>query len=159
MLGLCGGYQMLGQKIHDPDGIEGESGWIDGLGLLDIETTLTPKKSLENRAAKHLASGEMMDGYEMHLGKSVGPACALPFAEIEGRAEGAVARDGQIAGTYLHGIFSSDGFRKSYLASFGVHTSDLAYNSLVDDTLNQLADHMENHVDLYRLFEIAKEAH
>ena len=158
VLGLCGGYQMLGQKIHDPDGIEGASGSIDGLGLLDIETTLTPKKSLENRVAKHLATGEMMAGFEMHLGESYGPARALPFAEIDGRAEGTVARDGQIAGTYLHGIFSSDGFRKSYLASFGVQTSDLAYNTLVDETLNQLADHIESHVDLDRLYEIAKEA-
>ena len=107
VLGLCGGYQMLGHKIHDPDGIEGANGSIDGLGLLDIETTLTPKKSLANRTAKHLASGEVMGGYEMHLGKSDGPAREFPFAEIEGRAEGAVARDGQIAGTYLHGIFSS----------------------------------------------------
>ncbi|MEP4126727.1 MAG: cobyric acid synthase, partial [Lentilitoribacter sp.] len=134
VLGLCGGYQMLGKKIHDPDGIEGASGSIDGLGLLDIETILTPKKSLENRVAKHLASGEMMDGFEMHLGESDGPARARPFAEIEGRPEGAVARDGQIAGTYLHGIFSSDDFRKSYLASFGLQTADLSYNSLIDET-------------------------
>ena len=158
VLGLCGGYQMLGQKIHDPDGIEGESGSIDGLGLLDIETVLTPKKSLVNRTAKHLASGEMMEGFEMHLGESDGPARDHPFAEIEGRAEGAVACDGQIAGTYLHGIFSSDDFRKSYLASFGLQTSDLSYNSLIDETLNQLADHMETHVDLDRLYEMAKEA-
>ena len=158
VLGLCGGYQMLGRKIHDPDGIEGASGSIDGLGLLDIETTLTPKKSLVNRTAKHLISGEMMDGFEMHLGESDGPARGRPFAEIEGRAEGAVARDGQIAGTYLHGIFSSDDFRKSYLASFGLQTSDLCYNSLIDETLNQLADHMETHVDLDRLFKMAREA-
>lgn len=155
VLGLCGGYQMLGRTIHDPDGIEGPAGSIEGLCLLDVETTLTQKKSLALQTARHCETGLALSGYEMHLGETRGPGCAHPFATIGARAEGAVARNGQIAGTYLHGIFTQDRFRHAYLAGFGAASGGIAYRPLVEETLDGLAAHLERYAAVDRLLEIA----
>jgi len=156
VLGLCGGYQMLGRMIHDPDGIEGRRESIEGLGLLDVETILTGEKLLEIRNACHCATKEAFTGYEMHLGKTTGPDCANPFARIDQRNEGATARNGQIAGTYLHGIFSDDAFRHAYLREFGLKNSTISYRASVEETLTKLARHLEDHVALDALLAIAK---
>jgi len=156
VLGLCGGYQMLGRMIHDPDGIEGRRESIEGLGLLDVETILTGEKSLEIRTACHSATNKAFTGYEMHLGKTTGPDCDNPFACIDQRDEGATARNGQIAGTYLHGIFSDDAFRHAYLREFGLKSSDISYQARVEETLDKLARHLEEHVALDALLAIAK---
>ena len=156
VLGLCGGYQMLGRMVHDTHGVEGKPGSIEGLGLLDIETVLTGEKRLENASARHVPSGETLTGYEIHLGRSEGPDCARPFAEISNRKDGAISANGLVEGTYLHGIFSSDGFRTAYLAGLGGSgANDFAYDAMIDATLDALGAHMEQHVDLNLLLEIA----
>ncbi len=156
VLGLCGGYQMLGRVIHDPDGVEGSPGSAEGLGLLDVETTLTGDKTLETITATHLASGETMAGYEIHLGRTEGVDCACPFAEVSGRKDGAVSASGLVAGTYLHGIFSSDAFRAAWLKDLGAPDGPVdAYDAMIDATLDALAAHMEAHVDLDLLLDIA----
>ena len=154
VLGLCGGYQMLGRKIHDPQGLEGPARSIDGLGLLDIETTLLPDKTLTRINGIH-ANGYAIDGYEIHLGHSAGPDCVRPFATIKGRGDGATSADGRVTGTYIHGCFSSDEFRRSFLGNLGVATSDLAFERLIETTLDGLADHLEQHLDCDQLLELA----
>jgi len=157
VLGLCGGYQMLGRIVHDPEGFEGKPGSVEGLGLLDIETVLTRDKTLENVTARHVSSGKTLTGYEIHLGRSEGPDCDRPFAEISNRKDGAISANGLIEGTYLHGIFSSDGFRAAYLAGLGAKAArSEAYDAMVDATLDALGAHMEGHVDLDLLLEIAR---
>jgi len=156
VLGLCGGYQMLGMMVHDPEGFEGKPGSVKGLGLLDIETTLTGDKTLENVTARHVPSGESLTGYEIHLGRSEGPDCAKAFADISGRMDGAISASGLIEGTYLHGIFSSDAFRAAWLAQLGAKvTQTQAYDAMVDAVLDALGQHMETHVNLDLLLEIA----
>ena len=156
VLGLCGGYQMLGRMVHDPESVEGNQGSVEGLGLLDIETTLTSDKTLENTTARHIPSGKAINGYEIHLGRSEGPDCARPFAEISSRKDGAISANGLIEGTYLHGIFSSDDFRAAWLKQLGAPaTQTHAYDAMVDATLDALGAHMETHVNLDLLLEIA----
>jgi len=156
VLGLCGGYQMLGRMVNDTHGVEGKPGSTEGLGLLDIETVLTGEKRLENATARHLPSGETLTGYEIHLGRSEGPDCARPFAEISNRKDGAISANGLVEGTYLHGIFSSDGFRTAWLAGLGGSgANDFAYDAMIDATLDALGAHMEQHVNLDLLLEIA----
>ncbi|MGL4975961.1 MAG: cobyric acid synthase, partial [Bosea sp. (in: a-proteobacteria)] len=155
VLGLCGGYQMLGRSIADPDGIEGPVGSVAGLGLLDIDTVLTGDKILRPVSARHLASGEQVTGYEIHLGRSAGLDCARAVLEIDGVADGAASPDGRVQGCYVHGLFTSDGFRKAFLAGFG-HRSALAYEATVEGTLDELADHCERHLDIEAIIAIAR---
>ncbi len=157
VLGLCGGYQMLGTKIHDPKGLEGPVQTVDGLGLLDIETTLLPDKTLTRVSAKHLVSGTDIEGYEIHLGNSQGADCARPFAKMGDRNNGATSTDGLVTGTYIHGCFSSDAFRRSFLKSIGAKTSNLAFEQLIETTLDELAAHLEEHLDLDQLLSLAGE--
>jgi adenosylcobyric acid synthase len=157
VLGLCGGYQMLGQKIHDPEGLEGPAGSVEGLGLLNIETTLLADKTLTRVKATHMASGQEIEGYEIHLGSSNGPDCARPFARIGNHDDGAISPDGLVSGTYIHGCFASDGFRSSYLKTLGAESSDLAFETLVEKTLDELAAHLEQHLNLDQVLEMAGE--
>jgi adenosylcobyric acid synthase len=155
VLGLCGGYQMLGRTISDPQGIEGPAGTVDGLGLLDVHTRLTADKSLTSVSATHNASGERFSGYEIHLGRTDGEDCARPFADIDGRPEGALSVDGRISGTYIHGCFGSDGFRQAFLQSLGAKPGKLDYAHSVDQALDRLAEHLAAHLDLNRLLSLA----
>ncbi|WP_286189879.1 cobyric acid synthase [Labrenzia sp. R4_2] len=159
VLGICGGYQMLGKTISDPDGIEGTAGTVEGLGLLDVETMLTPDKSLVEAEGKHLASGASVKGYEIHIGRTSGPDCARPYLHIRDaggtpKLDGGQSSDGRIAGTYLHGLFTDDGFRKAYLKGFGA-LSDLAYEHQIDVVLDDLAKHLEGVLDTEAILEIA----
>ena len=156
VLGLCGGYQMLGQRIHDPLGLEGPAQSIAGLGLLDIETVLVPDKTLSRVDAIH-ASGNKIVGYEIHLGNSAGPDCTRPFAKVGDRNDGATSANGLVTGTYIHGCFSSDAFRRSFLKSLGAKTSNLIFEQRVEITLDELAAHLEQHIDLDRLLSLAGE--
>jgi adenosylcobyric acid synthase len=158
VLGICGGYQMLGKRISDPDGIEGPPGTDEGLGLLEIETVMRPEKRVRSASGHHLASGEPVSGYEIHLGDTTGPDCVRPFLRIEGCSDGAQSADGRVTGTYLHGLLGSDGFRGTWLASLGAERSGLAYGPLVDQTLDSLADHLEAHLDIDGLLTIARQA-
>jgi len=152
ILGICGGYQMLGRSIHDPHGIEGSPGSSEGLGLLDVTTTLEPTKQLRVENGVHLASGTSLTGYHMHMGVTQGPDTARPFAQIGGQPEGAVSNDGETIGTYLHGAFASDAFRHAFL-----HTgSRTAYDTSIEAALDGLAAHLTRHLDLDQLLHLAK---
>lgn len=155
VLGLCGGYQMLGRVISDPDGIEGPAGSVAGLGLLDVETVLTGDKITAPVSARDLATGQSVSGYEIHLGRTTGSDCARPVLDIAGRSDGATSPDGRIAGTYVHGLFGADGFRAAWLGRFG-RTSGLNYAGSIEATLDALADHCETHLDIDRIIAIAR---
>ncbi|MBS8259663.1 cobyric acid synthase [Roseibium polysiphoniae] len=160
ILGICGGYQMLGRMISDPDGIEGAPGTVEGLGYLDVETILTPEKSLVEAAGKHLLTGAEVSGYEIHIGRTSGPDCGRPMLHIREasgapKLDGAVSGDGRVCGTYLHGLFTADSFRQAYLQGFGA-TSDLAYDVSIDAVLDDLASHLETSMDIARMLEIAR---
>lgn len=157
VLGICGGYQMLGSVIKDPDGIEGPAGQVQGLGLLKVETTMTPKKTLTEVWGRDLGSGADVEGYEIHIGETQGPDCLRPWLEIEGSQEGASSEDGLIRGCYVHGIFSSDAFRRAYLTNLGAETSELVFEDVIDETLDALADHIEEHLDVEMIWSLAAE--
>jgi adenosylcobyric acid synthase len=156
VLGICGGYQMLGTRITDAEGIEGPAGATDGLGLLEIATQMIPDKTLTRVTAQHAASGLTVEGYEIHIGRSDGPDRARPFAFVGDVPEGAVSDDGRVTGTYLHGMFTSDAFRQSFLQSLGVAAQSSRYSVTVDATLDALADHLVAHLDLDGLFALAR---
>ncbi len=156
VLGICGGYQMLGKAIHDPEGIEGPARSIAGLGLLDIETTMTAEKHLARVEGVHLRSGTKVKGYEIHIGRTEGPDCANAWLEIGGRSEGAASRDGQISGCYIHGLFGSDSFRADYLNNLGAAVGATNYAAAVEATLDALADHMETHLDIDKILTLAR---
>jgi adenosylcobyric acid synthase len=155
VFGLCGGYQMLGRTISDPDGAEGPAGTCDGLGLLDVSTTMLSDKSVQAVRGRHCASGAEVSGYEIHLGRTHGPDCARPVLSIDGRPDGAASADGKVQGTYVHGLFAADGFRRAWLRQFGV-PSALAYDAQVERALDLLADHLEQHLDVDRIIAIAR---
>ena len=155
VLGICGGYQMLGRFIEDPQGFEGPAGREEGLGLLDVETRMAPDKTLTRVTADHAATGTQIDGYEIHIGQTVGADCATPFAHINGTPDGAGSRDGKITGTYLHGLFTNDSFRSAWLAQLGLGAGPTSYSQTVEDTLDALADHMETHLDVSALLACA----
>jgi adenosylcobyric acid synthase len=157
VLGLCGGYQMLGHKLRDPGGIEGAPGAAAGLGLLDIETDLNPDKTLTEVSGVEAASGEAVRGYEMHIGETRGPGLARPMLKLDGRGEGAVSADGRVLGCYLHGLFAADGFRHAFLSRIKDRaTSGVAYETEVEQTLDALAAHLETHLDLDGLLAAAR---
>jgi len=156
VLGLCGGYQMLGHTIADPDGIEGPAGTTRGLGLLDVETTMIPYKTLTRVSAKHIASGSGVTGYEIHIGRTDGPDRARPMLEIDGRAEGAVSADGRIMGSYVHGIFSSDTFRTEFINGLGGNAESTSYDKSIEAILDRLAAHLETHINIDGLLDIAR---
>jgi adenosylcobyric acid synthase len=157
VLGLCGGYQMLGTRISDPYGIEGPVRSVDGLGLLDIKTELGSEKRLANVAGTLRASGATFAGYEMHVGKTTGPDLDRPFLTFsDGRYDGAVSQDGRVAGCYVHGLFASDAARAAFLSELGGETSGESYEALVDGVLDRLAEHLARHIDIERLLTLAK---
>ncbi|MCV2882722.1 cobyric acid synthase [Actibacterium sp. XHP0104] len=156
VLGICGGYQMLGHAIRDPDGLEGAAGDTPGLGLLDVETEMRADKRLTRVTAVHAATGVPMQGYEIHIGRTDGPARARPFAHVDGQPEGAVSPDGRIMGSYLHGLFADDAFRAAFLRGLGVEAGPVRYGAVVEQTLDALADHMETHLDVAGLLALAR---
>ena len=157
VLGICGGYQMLGRRIGDPQGIEGTPGEATGLGLLDVETVLSGDKVLVETSGVERASGAAVRGYEMHVGRTNGPDAARPMLHLAGRADGAVSADGCVGGCHLHGLFASDVFRRAFLARLGgAGDASLDYERRVEETLDALAAHLETHLDIDRLLEIAR---
>ena len=157
VLGLCGGYQMLGGTISDPDGIEGPPGSADGLGLIDITTELAGDKSLVAVRGRTLADDVAVSGYEMHIGRTTGAGTRRPLIQLDdGRADGAISANGLIAGTYLHGFFAGDAQRAAWLARLGAPAGPLAYEELVEETLDALAAHLEAHLDVEKLLSLAR---
>lgn len=156
VLGVCGGYQMLGRSVADPAGIEGPAGETEGLGLLDVTTVMTEQKTLTRVSAQHAASKQPIDAYEIHIGRTEGPDRGRAFALLDGAPEGAVSRDGRISGSYLHGLFASDDFRRAFLVQLDIPVTDQRYGARVEDALDALADHIEAHLDVDGLFALAR---
>ena len=147
---------MLGTKICDPDGIEGEAGETEGLGFLRIETVMRAGKTVRVVSATHLATSLEIKGYEIHLGETSGADCERPFAVIEGRNEGACSVDGRVQGSYVHGLFSQDSFRVAFLDKLGMSVSGFSYDTQIEDTLDRLAVHIETYLDVDKILEIAR---
>jgi adenosylcobyric acid synthase len=156
ILGVCGGYQMLGGSVSDPHGIEGPPGEIEGLKLLDVSTVLTGEKTLTQVQGVSLTNGAWFKGYEMHVGETRGPDCARPLLRFaDGQLDGAVSESGQIAGAYVHGLFVDDRQRAAWLTALGT-TAGISYESTIERTLDALADHCEAHLDCDALLAAAR---
>jgi adenosylcobyric acid synthase len=156
VLGICGGYQMLGRTVADPHGVEGPPAAVDGLGLLDVETVLEGNKVLVEVAGETAADRVPFKGYEMHIGRTTGNVTPL-LKLADGKTDGAITADGRVAGCYIHGLLGDDRQRRHWLQRLGAQASTFAYESQVDATLDLLADHLEKHVDCDRLLALARE--
>ncbi|QLF70491.1 cobyric acid synthase [Peteryoungia desertarenae] len=144
VIGICGGYQMLGRSVSDPLGLEGGERSVEGLGLLDVETEMAPEKTVRNTVARSLQYDVGLSGYEIHLGITRGPDCSRPSVEVDGRGDGAISADGRVMGTYLHGLFGSDAYRANLLESFGIKSGGQNYRQTVDRALDDLAAELES---------------
>lgn len=156
VFGLCGGYQMLGRTIADPDGLEGPAGEIDGLGLLDVDTVIAAPKTLSPINGQTSGGLGPVSGYEMHMGRTAGRGTASPFLMIDARPDGAVAADGAVAGCYVHGLFATDGFRHSFLNRIHEREVGLAdFAGHVDRALDDIAEQLEAALDMDALMAAA----
>jgi len=158
VVGICGGFQMLGKVVRDPLGIEGGPPETEGLGLLDVETEMAPEKRVETVAAHSPVFGVDLTGYEIHLGVTRGPDCARPAVTVAGAPDGAVSADGRVFGTYLHGLFDGGAFRSAWLESLGARSSGGDHRAAVDAALDAIADDMARHLDIDGLLAVAAEA-
>jgi adenosylcobyric acid synthase len=157
VLGLCGGYQMLGLSIADPHGIEGPAGSVPGLSLLQVDTVIAGEKALAGVSGTTIADAAPVKGYEMHMGVSTGPDTARPLVRFsDGRTDGAVSADGRVAGTYLHGFFADDAQRRAWIERLGGTPSRHSHDADIQSTLDALADHLEAHIDVDRLLRLAR---
>ena len=156
VLGVCGGYQMLGKSVSDPQGMEGPPDEVAGLGLLDVATVLTSEKTLSKVEGACLANGAPFQGYEMHVGETKGPDCKRPLLRFaDRRLDGAISADGRVAGAYVHGLFADDRQRAAWLALLGAGAG-IDYEPMVERTLDKLADHCEAHLDCEALLAAAR---
>jgi adenosylcobyric acid synthase len=154
VIGLCGGYQMLGRHLADPHGIEGPPAQVEGLGLLDVETVLAPDKTL--REVSGHALGASFEGYEMHMGETTGADCARAFARLDGeRDDGAMSADGRVLGSYVHGLLAGPALRGALLRSIGLISFGGDYDASVDGALDEIASAMEEHLDVEALLALA----
>jgi adenosylcobyric acid synthase len=156
VLGLCGGYQMLGCRLADPEGMEGPPGEAAGLSLLDVETVLTGTKILRPAAGRLANGGARFAGYEMHLGETRGPGAERAFLTFEdGAADGARSADGRIAGTYVHGLFDHGEARAALLAEIGAVSTGVDRSAAVEADLDGLAAVLAQALDIETLSRIA----
>jgi len=156
VVGLCGGYQMLGRTVRDPDGIEGSVREIDGLGLLDVETVLEPEKVVRNSSARSVVYDLPLEGYEIHLGRTTGSDCDRPVCAIADVPDGARSPDGRVLGTYLHGLFSAGAFRARYLQSLGVEADAGDHAARIEEALDEVAVELEARLDCDALLAAAR---
>lgn len=154
VIGICGGFQMLGRFVHDPYGIEGEPGSSEGLGWLDMETTLDAHKALRSVEGKLLLGDARMTGYEIHCGVSEGPALNKPSSLLDGgRPDGAVTADGQILGTYVHGLFDHPAALSTLLDWTGLREAvAIDVRAQREAAIDRLADAVEAHLDTTALW-------
>ena len=158
VLGLCGGYQMLGREVSDPQGVEGAAGDTIGLGLLDVATVLRADKTVRAVHGATCDGKASFIGYEIHAGETTGPATARPFAVVEGQPAGAQSADGLVAGLYVHGLFAADGLRRSFIAALGRRARQtLSYNARLEQALEDLADGLAASLDVDGLLAAAQE--
>ena len=158
VLGICGGYQMLGKKIIDQGGRDGAAGGAQGLGLLDVDTRMGDAKTVQPISATCFATGATVAGYEIHVGETTGIDCVRPMFDVDGKREGACSADGLISGTYIHGLMNDDSYRQAFLTDLGVAPSTLNYDNSVDKALDELAAGLEEALDIERLFASALES-
>lgn len=166
ILGICGGYQMLGNMIHDEQGFDGVPGVEQGLGLLDVDTIMRAKKTVVHSNGQHVASGLALSGYEIHMGTTNGPGTAEPFAQLQTGADGAVAVGRKVCGTYLHGLFTADAFRHHWLEQLRPGTEPMQhplrmnrlqnYEAKVDGLLDELAAELDVYLDIDALLADAR---
>jgi adenosylcobyric acid synthase len=158
VLGICGGYQMLGERIADPEGIEGPPETVAGLGYLPATTQITGNKRVQRVAGIELATHAPFEGYEIHSGRTLthGLAPLLRFAE--GVSDGAISASGRISGCYVHGLFERAEQRAAWLARFGATSDGVHQSERVDAALDELAMELERSIDVDRLLDIAREA-
>ncbi|MEM7276831.1 MAG: cobyric acid synthase [Pseudomonadota bacterium] len=158
VLGICGGYQMLGKSITDSDGNDGICGAVPGLGLLDVETQMRAEKTVRPVRATCALSGKPASGYEIHVGETSGADCVRPMFHLDGENEGARSASGKITGTYLHGLMTDDEYRRWFIESLGATGSSWRYTDAVDMALDDLAAELELAIDIDRLFAAARPA-
>jgi adenosylcobyric acid synthase len=156
VVGICGGYQMLGRTVRDPHGIEGAVTEAEGLGLLDIETIMEPEKTVRNVSARSVRFDLPLEGYEIHLGRTFGQDCLRPSAIINGVEDGATSPDGKVFGTYLHGLFGADAFRGKFLESLGIQGGGIDHRAEVERALDEIAAALETHLDCDAIFAAAR---
>ena len=154
ILGICGGYQMLGKKIHDPDGIEGPPRTVSGLGYLNVETVISPKKNLSLITAFTIESNVPVSGYEIHMGQTSGPDCDRNWLRLPNRNEGAMNGSRDVRGSYLHGLFNSDVFRSEFLSNLGAASNLVSYQADIEKTLDELGEFIEKHLDVNKLISL-----
>ncbi|MCP4183386.1 MAG: cobyric acid synthase [Hyphomicrobiales bacterium] len=154
IIGICGGYQMLGTKIFDPQNIEGNISEISALGLLDIKTVLSGGKTVRVSEAISKEYDVVLGGYEIHLGESNGPDCNQAMMELGQAPHGACSGDGRIRGCYLHGLFSNDDYRVHVIRSLGGNSSGINYLHGVETALDALANEMDRHLDIDGLLDM-----
>ena len=149
VLGICGGLQMLGEQVHDPLGLEGPAGSSAGLGLLAFSTTLEEEKQLRNVRGRLLLEDAEVSGYEIHAGVTSGAALSNAAVQLDdGRIDGARSADGQILGTYLHGLFETPAACSALLRWAGLQdVQEVDYHALRERDIERLADLVENHLD------------
>ena len=152
LLGICGGFQMLGKMVHDPEGIESEPGSSAGLGLLQLETRLEAEKQLCNVKGNLLLDGSTVHGYEIHAGCTTGAALSRPLLKLDKRNDGAVSDDAQVIGTYLHGLFESQPACEALLRWAGLAKPEITdYHTRRETDINRLADTLEEYLDMPQL--------
>jgi adenosylcobyric acid synthase len=157
VLGICGGYQMLGKTVADPEGVEGHPGSMTGLALLDVDTVLTGHKTLAEITGESVTDGAPFHGYEMHVGRTSGPDCGRPMLRFaDGRLDGAISANGLVRGAYVHGLFADDRQRGALLSWLGGRGGAFSYEAEIDAVLDALAEHLARHVDLDRLISLAR---
>jgi adenosylcobyric acid synthase len=156
LIGICGGFQMLGRFVHDPLGIESEPGSSEGLGWLDVETTLETRKQLRRVDGKLVLGDVKVSGYEIHCGVSRGTAMARPSSVLDGgQPDGAMSADGQILGSYLHGLFDQPQALHALLEWAGLHhAAAVDMQALREAGIERLADAVESHLDTSALLKL-----
>jgi adenosylcobyric acid synthase len=157
ILGLCGGYQILGRTIKDPSGSDGLVNEQAGLALLNVDTIMATEKTLARKTGVSPTYGSHVEGYEIHLGQTNGPDCARPITQFDGVNDGAISESGRIEGTYLHGLFGSDSFRAAWLASLRQSRQpSLNFEATIDGALDEIAATLESSVDIDALLSLAE---
>ena len=154
LIGICGGYQMIGSKINDPHGIEGDPGSMDGLGLMDFETTLQPVKKLKRVSGTLMGSNAEVTGYEIHAGFTRGAGRERPAIDLDGEKEGVISADNQILCTYLHGVFDHDSARQALLEWAGLktgHDHRFDYRQFRLQQIDRVAEMLEQQLDFRHL--------
>lgn len=155
LIGICGGYQMLGKTIKDPLGIESAAGESKGLGLLDVHTTLEPEKQLTRVAGEFFLGNVACDGYEIHVGVTEGPGLLHPTVRLDQKVDGAVDKDQQVFGTYLHGIFEKESVLNELLKWLGRESQQsFDYREVREQEIERLADVMAEHLDMDEILKL-----